>query len=241
MEASLNEMFLSSDIIDDALGSIGMRGNPVAKRSAKAVMRNLKHVITREQVILSSFMKHFPLDTQKKIQEGKIQLEAFALTVRAQLTATNGNRQLILGPDSDSKRVVGVKNIEGNELDQYENLVVTKVRVAHATHASETNPAALVYSNSGTTVPATIRNGKIDVRLNENRKYEEELALFFNHGGQFAANPGYFDVQTLKTPFVIQEEHSIEIAITTPPSLTLTNNHFVEVMLMGMRTTRKKV
>ncbi|MEL6802560.1 MAG: hypothetical protein AAFO91_02105 [Bacteroidota bacterium] len=236
METSLNEMFIDPNLLEDTLAGMGLSGNPIARRTANAVVKNLRHVVTREQILLSSLSKDFPLQTLQLIQKKELRLEEFQLTLRVQVKAGDGNPQILLGNNADAKEVPGIKNIEGNALGEHENMIVTKVRIAHATHASITNPAALVYKNSGTDVPAAIRNSKLVLRISEKRKFETQLAMYFNIGGSYAATPGHFDLQTLKAPFSIPAKQDIELQYIDIPGLSLTNNHFLEIQFIGMRT-----
>jgi len=62
--------------------------------------------------------------------------------------------------------------------------------------------------------------------------------MYFNIGGSYAATPGHFDLQTLKAPFSIPAKQDIELQYIDIPGLSLTNNHFLEIMFIGMRTIK---
>ena len=119
--------------------------------------------------------KNLDQDTLAMLRNGGIVLEDAVFYVKKNITAN----PLDLVVRSEAEKV-GTRNLDRAALPNLQNLVLKKIELEYATHATETDPAALTYSSKkpGTPVPA-LENGDLIVEQDNKPILSIPISTFF--------------------------------------------------------------
>lgn len=218
------------------LGSVKRKGQ--ARPAQAGAARSTRDVKTREMRYFESKGVLDRLDPNSKriIAAGNASYYDADFYIRSQIT---GTQDVLL---TSNQKVVGVSNLNENRLPELTNLIISAVRVAYATHATLTNPAAVKYDNVNAAVPVALLNGELIIKINDRPVVELPISKFFNANGtapvSFQAQ-GSNDTIELQAMKVVTPQDVIGVEIKLPNGLTLgANNHFLEVRLLGASMKR---
>ena len=120
--------------------------------------------------------KNLDQDTLAMISNGGIVLEDGVFYLKKNITANP--LDLIVRSESEK---VGTRNIDRAVLPNLQHLVLKKIELDYATHASESDPAALTFSSKkpATAVPA-LENGDLVIEQDDKPIITMPISRFFN-------------------------------------------------------------
>lgn len=184
-----------------------------------------------ERIFLEQNIGDLPPDTQQAVEDDNIQLVEADIYIRRKIS-TSGDSDLL---DSQSLVQVGICNVDRTNLPEFQNLILSGIRVAFGSHATETKPEAILYAN--TSAPIPFYNGEIIITVNTTPIFTGRISRFIF---PIAAYPNTIDYVPLKVPKLITSRDEINIKIRLPNGQTLaTPQNFVEVALLGLLTRKK--
>lgn len=166
-------------------------------------------------------------DFQAQIQKGDARFEHLSQYVRSLVTA--GGTIPIL--NETNQRVVGVTTFNAGKLLSNTNQLVEELRVAYATHATETDVVKMKYSSQTAAVPAALVNGELVIQVGS-RVTRIPLSQCFIVTDTYGSNEIVW--VKLSEPIFITDKDSVTISIDTKPGSSFgTGNHFVSVEFRG--------
>jgi len=153
-----------------------------ANRKVKKAFQN--SLLTRGQRYLVASSSKLPKQIQTDISEGNSTFEAKDHYIRKQLTGGT-NQELIISSESES---VGQRSVDKANLSHVSPTVITKIRLAYAYDASDTDPGNKRYTNaqdaetggsSPTNVPLAFLNGEVEFSAGGKTFYKGPVKRFF--------------------------------------------------------------
>lgn len=147
-----------------------------ASRKAQAAVKG--NVLSRAQKIFVAKFGELPSEERKGFQSGAMQIGDGDFYVRTEVTGT-GIQTLL---DESSTKRTGKTNINKGALPIGTNLLVSRIRMAYATHATETDSAALLYGSEGSNLQAAFGNGILRIKVGEIIAFEGRVSKLFSDG-----------------------------------------------------------
>lgn len=185
---------------------------------------------------LGQVMNQLDQDTKAFLASGELAFEDAFFYVKKNIKGMSGINDLVLPSDSEK---VGVRNFDRAQLPTLQNLILQRVIIRYATHASETDPALRAFSSKvpGTAVPA-LQNGHIVIEQDDKPIITIPVAQ--------ALNPADFDTVSkegiwLSNWRLIKAERKIAIKLHCAEGLSVATGaeHFIEVVLAGTKTRKR--
>lgn len=191
---------------------------------------------TREQLYFESQRERLDEESKRAIIRGEMQYTDADFYIRKAIT---GGTTDLLNPSNVRK--IGITNLDKNVLPDLVNLVLSGVRMAYGSHATETDAAAINYSNTRE-VPAVIANGELVISTDDKPIVELPAARFFNNSSTGISNQvqGHDDIVVLKSLRLIRANQPIIIQFRCAEGGTLAaGKHYIEVRLLGVSNRKR--
>jgi hypothetical protein len=222
--------------LEDQLMGLGATPIQAAKLAAAARAAAFKSVMSPGQ-------KHFmaKVATMKNqeeaanIKNGSVTMEDIVFYQRVLLTASADNNLI----NDNSKDVEGIGNLTQGEIPKGTNFSLTKIRLAYANHATQTDASLVIYDNYGT-IPVAVLNGRLQIKDSSKggRVIVDLPATNFFAQGSTANRteiPGFNDFVNLKSYKFIEGSTKLKVGLLFAGALAA-NNNFIEVQLAGPGT-----
>jgi hypothetical protein len=173
--------------------------------------------------------------TARDYQEGRLRFVNFAGYIRKDITAASAGITIIL--DERDVRATGLCNIHQGKLAKGVNAVVDRILIGYGTSASVTDPKQLnAYDSTVSNFPAGLRSGELIVKQDGAIMQDPIPVALCGSQADSMYSVGKFDSVTLNTPIVLEEQRQISIELDLPVASFGTNNHHVEIFLLGSKT-----
>lgn len=178
--------------------------------------------------------KNLDQDTLAMLQGGGLVLEDSVFYLKKNITSN----PLDLIVTSDSEKI-GTRNIDRAELPNLQHLVLKKIELEYATHATETDPAVLTYSSlkPASAVPA-LENGELVIIQDDKPIISIPIASFFQAADvDDNSKKGVW----LDNWRVIKAERKIKVQIRYADGQamqTAAEQHHVSIKLIGTKTRK---
>jgi hypothetical protein len=179
------------------------------------------------------------LDTDSRafLGNGELAFEDAHFYVKKEITSMSGINDLVKPSDSEE---VGIRSIDRARLPNLQNLILQKVIVRFATHATETDPAKLTFSSKMPSIAiGALINGEIEIAQDGKTILRLPARSFFN-----AADVDNVDNEgvELKNWRLIKAERPIEIKLhcaNGETALVGSEKNHLEVVLVGTKTRKR--
>jgi hypothetical protein len=185
------------------------------------------------QFFLTEMGKKVDRETLKLIQSGQTIPDDKHIHVRKKINSA-GTTELI---NTATQQLVGVSKLDKNQLPDQIYMAIDQLRLAWATDAAITNPAAIKYTNKGD-IPAALMNGEFVFYVNDKPIVDIPVCRFFNDGSTGVTSEAIqgkwdaLDLQCLKFILptdLLRAELKLAEGVQLPAG-----NHFVEFQFSGV-------
>jgi hypothetical protein len=176
--------------------------------------------------------------TAENYRQGKLRFVNFAGYIRKSISAASAGITVIL--DERDVRATGLCNIHQGKLGKGINAVVDRILVGYATTTTAsgiTDPKATnLYDSVISNFPAGLRSGELIVKQDGAIMQDPIPVSLCGSQADSMYSVGKLDSVQLNTPIVLEEQRQISIELDLPVASFGTNNHFVEIFLLGSKT-----
>jgi hypothetical protein len=129
----------------------------------------------------------------------------------------------------------GITNVHAGRLNKGENAVISQILIGYATDAAIVDSANLVYDSVVTSWPTGLANGTLHIKQDGAYLIDPLPIALCGTQADSTASRGTIDSKQLRTPFVLEEEKQITIAVEAAQDMPA-NKHHIEVWLLGSKT-----
>lgn len=176
--------------------------------------------------------------TQRDLRDGKLQLRDSSIVVRKKLSGGAGIVKILTSSDQKKNGEISISN---GKLEAGVNQVVSAIRLgyANATTASAKKAGQLTYANTQSGAPTALLNADLIVTQGGRNVVEIPCAKFFTAASATEVGERFAPLDALA---LLKEDEPIEVHIQfpeDPDALSSGNDHFVEVILDGLATSRR--
>lgn len=195
-------------------------------------------LVSKSQSFLAKQIDKLDPETKSAFENKQLRFTDGDKYIRRNITGSSNIENLL--ETTDEKRV-GRSNIDKNMLESKEHLAVQFVGLRHAKHATEANPSAIsTYTAVGNDVPAALKNAEILIGQEGKNLLRLPVARFFSEEKSTRLN-GVEDVVELNAIQVLKARLPINIQIeyADGQAVPTTEQHFIEVRLIGAQTIAK--
>lgn len=245
-EATIGRLVAKGKISPAAAKEVTKTVNAGVKR------RMLNSTLTRDQRFLLSQISKLPTDSKIAVATGGAQFTLVDVYIRRLLTG--GSQQNLVKPADVEE--VGLQNIQGNSLKEGENMVVSAIKLAYAfsSTSGDSDPKKQAYTNAmdaetagsaPLAIPTAFLNGEVEFRTEGTTVLRLPVKRFFREGLSVGVGvEGGADAVQLPSPILLKAKQAFEIILHGANGVAMTvnatNNHFVEVRLMGTGVTLRR-
>lgn len=180
-----------------------------------------------------------PQEIQNGIASGKKEFALAEFYTRKKLTGLAGIVDFI--KDADVLKA-GVTNLDRGRLPIDVYMALVSVQVNYAYHASSTEVTAAVYANSdvNAVIPIRIKNSEIRIKNGNRPLLEVRTQKFISNNvlsGSYAATANEENSLVLPQPKLLLPKSllKVEFEFADDAVAVPANNHFMEVVFMGVK------
>lgn len=184
------------------------------------------------------FEKHLdmvPSQTKIDFNDKSLQLREGSVYVRTIVPNSAGSIYDLI--KSSTKKQIGISSIDGTKLEDSENLIVTKLRLAYAFDASATI-GLIRHSVKAENNAVPIMNSELVITSDGSEVFRQPASSFFLNAEPTETGQNYTE---LKRPFLLKEGADLRFQLHFPEGVALSgaDNHHLEVSLGGFITKRR--
>lgn len=168
-----------------------------------------------------------PSNLTEAFQDGKVKVLSNVVILRKEVSV--GGKQSLV--DSDTKKVDGVSDFDGNKLVDYRALIVNAMKIGYSAHADAGKEAELDYK---TVLPIALRNSRLKIT---------QGGIIFDYPLSALGNPHTGtnlkdDIVILPQSFVFVPNQSFEIELAYPKGAAIAgaNKHYLELSFISEET-----
>lgn len=205
-------------------------------KGATGVLGFMGGGLSRSENHLINFLESKGVDRQTLIdyRSEKLRLISAYTYIRKTISDLSGIQVIF---DQRDNEVTGITNLHQAKLQKGVNMVVERILIGYGTDAAITDPKLIkAYDSVVSNFPAGLRNGHLIIKQDGSIVQDPIPVCLCGSQADSQAGAGKFDSFQLQTPFVLEEQKQITIELDLPAASFGTNEHHVEIFLLGSKT-----
>lgn len=200
----------------------------------------LKTDFTREQRFLLAKKAMFTKQMQADLAAGRIRFVDSDITHSAEISDAGGIYDLLR---TTNDKQVGISDFDSNKLEAGVNAAIGRIKIGYgkAATADSKTAADIAYSSDASVFPVELLRAKLIIKQ-DNKTLLRLPVERFTVAAKSTKVQGEEDVLHLGTPIVLIEQKPISIQLEFNPNAGITagtDDHFLQVRLMGTETSSK--
>jgi len=192
---------------------------------------------TKGQQFLLDNISKFDSEIVREIQTGKIKFSEGDFYLRASIKGSSNITELVR---ETNERVVGIQNFDKDYLPNKENLALEKIKFSYATTTQASGITDVRNVKTWTAkmgdIPAALLNGEFYIMQEGSTLLRIPVKRFFV-GDISPKTEAQEDAFLLNAIQLIKSRTPLDINIEFAGAMDNTDNHFVEIRLIGDKTT----
>lgn len=186
-------------------------------------MSELKYVLIANKSLKEDFLK--------KVENGEIKMIDSTINFKKEITGGAGAVELVEGKDI---KQLGVTDLMNGKLAAGLNFVCNMIKVEVASHATITDPLALLFQSTRGACDVSLQHAKLELIQEGTVLFDEAISSLVEATPTEGASGqiGYH----LRNPFSLVEDTPITARLTFPTPMQSTDKFFISVTLGGEKT-----